>query len=163
MSENNNQNAVRPEPSAAELSDLLKIRREKLEQFREAGNDPFAITKFDVTHHSCDVKENFDALEGSTVSIAGRMMSKRIMGKASFCNVQDLGGNIQCYVARDSIGEDHYADFKKFDIGDIVGIVGTVFRTRTGEMSIHAESVTLLTKSLQMLPEKYHEIGRAHV
>ena len=156
MSENNNQNAVRPEPSAAELSDLLKIRREKLEQFREAGNDPFAITKFGVTHHSCDVKENFDALEGSTVSIAGRMMSKRIMGKASFCNVQDLGGNIQCYVARDSIGEDHYADFKKFDIGDIVGIVGTVFRTRTGEMSIHAESVTLLTKSLQMLPEKYH-------
>ncbi len=156
MSENNNQNAVRPEPTAAELSDLLRIRREKLEAFREAGNDPFTVTKYDVTHHSADIKANFDALEGSSVSIAGRMMSKRIMGKASFCNVQDLGGNIQCYVARDSIGEAPYADFKKFDIGDIVGISGTVFRTKTGEMSIHAESVKLLTKSLQILPEKYH-------
>ncbi len=156
MSENNNQNTVRPEPTAAELSDLLRIRREKLDAFREAGRDPFTVTKYDVTHHSNEIKENFDALEGSSVSIAGRMMSKRIMGKASFCNVQDLGGNIQCYVARDSIGEESYADFKKFDIGDIVGIFGNVFRTKTGEMSIHAESVKLLSKSLQILPEKYH-------
>ncbi len=155
MADNNN-NAVRPEPTAAELSDLLRIRREKLDTLREAGKDPFAVTKYDVTHHSCDIKENFDALEGSKVSIAGRMMQKRIMGKASFCNIQDLGGNIQCYVARDSIGEEPYADFKKFDIGDIVGIEGTVFRTKTGEMSVHAESVKLLTKSLQILPEKYH-------
>ncbi len=156
MADNNNNNAVRPEPTAAELSDLLRIRREKLDNLREAGKDPFAVTKYDVTHHSAEIKANFDALEGSKVSIAGRMMSKRIMGKASFCNVQDLGGNIQCYVARDSIGEEPYADFKKFDIGDIVGIEGIVFRTKTGEMSIHAESVSLLTKSLQILPEKYH-------
>ncbi len=138
------------------LNELLRIRREKLSELREAGRDPFEITKYDQTHHSLEIKENFDALEGTSVSIAGRMMSKRVMGKASFCNVQDLQGSIQCYVARDSIGEDEYKLFKKLDIGDIIGIVGNVFKTKTGEMSIHAEKVTLLSKSLQILPEKYH-------
>ena len=115
-----------------DINQLLKVRREKLAALQEAGKDPFKITKYDVTHHSAQIKENFEALEGKSVSVAGRMMSKRIMGKASFCNIQDLAGNIQCYVARDSIGEEPYADFKKFDVGDIVGIKGEVFRTKTG-------------------------------
>lgn len=139
-----------------DINQLLKVRREKLAELQAGGNDPFQITKYDVTNHSADVIDNFEALEGKTVSIAGRMMSKRVMGKASFCNVQDLKGNIQSYVARDSIGEEPYKAFKKMDIGDIVGIEGQVFKTKTGEISIHAESVTLLTKSLQVLPEKFH-------
>ncbi len=139
-----------------DINQLLKVRREKLEALQEKGKDPFRITKYDVTHHSLDIKEGFEALEGSTVSIAGRVMSKRVMGKASFCNVQDIKGNIQSYVARDSIGEESYADFKKYDVGDIVGIKGEVFKTKTGEISVHATEVTLLSKSLQILPEKYH-------
>ncbi|MCM1266913.1 MAG: lysine--tRNA ligase [Bacteroidales bacterium] len=135
---------------------LLKVRREKLAALQEAGKDPFRITKYDVTHHSQEIRDQFDALEGKTVSVAGRVMSKRVMGKASFCNVQDLQGSIQSYVARDSIGEEPYADFKKYDVGDIVGIEGKVFKTKTGEISVHAEKVTLLSKSLQILPEKYH-------
>ncbi len=139
-----------------DIGELLKIRRDKLSALQEEGKDPFQITKFDVTHHSTEVKENFEALEGKTVTVAGRMMSKRVMGKASFCNVQDLKGNIQSYVARDSIGEDEYKAFKKMDIGDIVGLEGEVFKTKTGEISIHASKVTLLSKSLQILPEKFH-------
>ena len=138
------------------LGDLLKVRREKLAALQEAGKNPFEITKYDVTHHSSDVKDNFDELEGKTVSLAGRIMSKRVMGKASFCHIQDLKGTIQVYVARDNIGEDSYKDFKKYDMGDIVGISGEVFKTKTGEISIHASSVTLLSKSLQILPEKFH-------
>ena len=138
------------------LNQLLQIRREKLAALQEAGKDPFQITKFAVTHHSTDIKENFEELEEKHVSIAGRMMSKRVMGKASFCNIQDKPGNIQVYVARDSIGTDEYADFKKFDVGDIAGIEGYVFKTKTGEISVHAEKVTLLSKSLQILPEKWH-------
>lgn len=138
------------------LGELLKVRREKLAALQEAGKNPFEITKYDVTHHSSDVKENFEELEGKSVSLAGRIMSKRVMGKASFCHIQDLKGTIQVYVARDNIGEDSYKDFKKYDIGDIVGITGEVFKTKTGEISIHATSVTLLSKSLQILPEKYH-------
>lgn len=139
-----------------DVNQLLKVRREKLAALQEAGKDPFVITKFDVTHHSQEIKDQFDALEGKTVTIAGRMMFQRIMGKASFCNVQDLQGNIQCYVARDSIGEESYADFKKYDVGDILGISGEVFKTKTGEISVHAACVTLLSKSLQILPEKFH-------
>ena len=139
-----------------DINQLLKVRREKLAALQEAGKDPFQITKYDVTNHSAELKEEFDAYEGKTVRIAGRMMSKRVMGKASFCNVQDLKGNMQSYVARDSVGEEAYADFKKYDIGDIVGIEGEVFRTKTGEISIHASNITLLSKSLQILPEKYH-------
>ena len=139
-----------------DVNQLLKIRREKLAELQNEGKDPFQITKYDVTHHSSDVKEQFDALEGHTVRVAGRMMSKRVMGKASFCNVQDLKGNIQAYVARDSVGEESYKEFKKYDIGDIVGIEGQVFRTKTGEISIHASKLTLLSKSLQILPEKFH-------
>ena len=139
-----------------DLNQLLKVRREKLLELQAAGKDPFQITKCDVTHHSREIKENYDALEGQVVRVAGRVMQKRVMGKASFCNVQDLEGNIQSYVARDSIGEEPYKDFKKFDIGDLVGIEGEVFTTKTGEISIHAASVTLLSKSLQILPEKYH-------
>lgn len=150
--ENNNQNKNQQQ----DINQLLKVRREKLAALQEAGKDPFQITKFDVTHHSQEVKDNFDALEGTRVTIAGRMMFKRVMGKASFCNIQDLKGDIQCYVARDSIGEESYADFKKYDVGDILGVSGEVFRTKTGEKSIHAASVTLLSKSLQILPEKYH-------
>ena len=138
------------------LGELLKVRREKLAALQEAGKNPFEITKYDVTHHSTDVKDNFDELEGKTVSLAGRIMSKRVMGKASFCHIQDLKGTIQVYVARDNIGEDSYKDFKKYDMGDIVGVSGEVFRTKTGEISIHAVSVTLLSKSLQILPEKFH-------
>ena len=139
-----------------DLNQLLKVRREKLANLQEAKKDPFQITKYDVTHHSTEIKENFETLQGSTVRIAGRMMSKRVMGKASFCNVQDKPGNIQVYVARDNIGEESYADFKKFDVGDLVGIEGEVFETKTGEKSIHATKVILLAKSLQILPEKYH-------
>lgn len=139
-----------------DINQLLKVRREKLAALQEAGKDPFQITKYDVTHHSQEIRDNFDALEGKGVSIAGRVMSKRIMGKASFCNVQDLQGDMQVYVARDSVGEEPYADFKKYDVGDIVGVRGEVFKTKTGEISVHASEVTLLSKSLQILPEKYH-------
>lgn len=139
-----------------DINQLLKVRREKLAALQENGKDPFQITKYDVTHHSLEIKDSFDSLEGQVVSIAGRVMSKRVMGKASFCNVQDIQGNIQSYVARDSIGEEAYADFKKYDVGDIAGIRGEVFKTKTGEISIHASEVTLLSKSLQILPEKYH-------
>lgn len=142
--------------SAQDYGELIRVRREKLAALQSEGNDPFQITKYDVTHHSTEIKEQFDQLEGKTVSVAGRMMSKRVMGKASFCNVQDLSGNIQSYVARDSLGEDAYKAFKKMDIGDIVGICGTVFKTKTGEISIHAEKVILLSKSLQVMPEKFH-------
>ena len=141
---------------AQDINQLLKIRRDKLKELQENGKDPFTITKYDVTHHSTDIKNNFEELEGKTVRIAGRVMSKRVMGKASFCNVQDLPGNIQVYVARDSIGEDAYKDFKKMDIGDIVGVKGKAFTTKTGEISVHADEVTLLSKSLQVLPEKFH-------
>jgi len=139
-----------------DVNQLLKVRREKLAELQAAGKDQFQITKYDVTHHSKDIKDGFDAMEGQMVRLAGRIMQKRVMGKASFCNIQDLKGTIQSYVARDSIGEDSYKDFKKYDIGDIVGIEGEVFKTKTGEISIHASSVTLLSKSLQILPEKYH-------
>lgn len=139
-----------------DINQLLKVRREKLAALQENDKDPFKITKYDVTHHSLEIKDGFGSLEGQSVSIAGRVMSKRVMGKASFCNVQDIQGNIQSYVARDSIGEEAYADFKKYDVGDIVGIRGEVFKTKTGEISIHAAEVTLLSKSLQILPEKYH-------
>ena len=152
MAENNAQ----VQQSQAELNEILKIRREKLAQLQAEGKDPFTITKFDVTHHSAEVRNNFEALEGKEVTVAGRMMSKRVMGKASFCNVQDLEGGIQSYVARDAVGEDEYKDFKKLDIGDIIGVTGEVFRTKTGEISIKAAKVTLLSKSLQILPEKYH-------
>ena len=143
-------------PQEQDVSQLLQIRRDKLAALQERGQDPFRITRYNQTHHSADIKADYDALEGQTVSIAGRLMAKRIMGKASFCHVQDLKGTIQCYVARDAIGEEPYADFKKLDIGDIVGVSGYVFKTKTGEISVHAESLTLLSKSLQILPEKYH-------
>ncbi|MCI8410103.1 MAG: lysine--tRNA ligase [Lachnospiraceae bacterium] len=139
-----------------DLNQLLKVRYEKLSDLQANNKNPFEITKFDVTHHSQEVKDNYDVLEGKEVTIAGRMMFKRVMGKASFCNIQDLKGSIQVYVARDDIGEDSYKDFKKYDVGDIVGIKGTVFTTKTGEKSIHATEVTLLSKSLQILPEKFH-------
>ena len=146
-----------------DINQLLKVRREKLAALQEAGKDPFQITKYDVTAHSRDIKENYDQMEGQTVSIAGRIMQKRVMGKASFCNVQDLKGNIQCYVARDDIGEESYADFKKYDVGDIVGVVGKAFTTKTGEISVHASEVTLLSKSLQILPEKYHGLTNTDI
>ena len=149
-----NQNAKQAQEP--DVHQLLKVRREKLAELQAADKDPFKITKYDVTVHSTDVKENYSEWEGKEVSIAGRVMSKRVMGKASFCNVQDLKGNIQCYVSRDDLGEDAYKDFKRMDIGDIVGIRGLVFTTKMGEISIHAHSVTLLSKSLQILPEKYH-------
>ena len=139
-----------------DINHLRQVRRDKLAELQANGQDPFQITKFDVTHHSKEVKEHFDELEGKQVVLAGRIMSKRIMGKASFCNILDLQGNIQSYVARDSIGEDEYKAFKKMDIGDIVGLTGEVFKTKTGEISIHASAVTLLSKSLQVLPEKFH-------
>ncbi len=145
-------------PQAAdekELSEILQIRRDKLAALQEAGADPFQITKYDVTHHGQDIKDQYDELEGQTASVAGRMMSKRIMGKASFCHVQDLSGTLQIYIARDSIGEEAYAGFKKMDIGDIIGVKGTVFKTKTGETSLHATELTLLSKSLQPLPEKF--------
>ena len=139
-----------------DLNQLRKVRREKLKELQDAGKDPFVVTKYDVTHHSTEIKENFEALEEKEVTIAGRMMSKRVMGKASFCNVQDKPGSIQCYVARDNVGEESYKEFKKMDIGDLVGIKGTVFKTKTGEISIHVTQVDLLAKSLQILPEKFH-------
>ena len=139
-----------------DLNQLLKVRREKLQELQANGKDPFKITKYDVTHHSQEIKDRFEELENKEVTIAGRMMFKRIMGKASFCNIQDLQGNIQSYVARDDIGEDSYKDFKKYDVGDILGIKGKVFKTKTGEISVHASEVILLSKSLQILPEKYH-------
>lgn len=152
MAENQNKNNAPQQ----DINQLLKVRREKLAILQENGKNPYEITKYDVTKHSQEIKDNFDALEGQTVAVAGRIMLKRVMGKASFCNIQDLDGDIQSYVARDSIGEESYADFKKYDIGDIVGIEGEVFRTQKGEISIHASKVTLLTKSLQILPEKFH-------
>ena len=141
---------------AEDINQLLKVRREKLANLIEAGKNPFEITKCDVTHHSMDIKDNYDEMEGKTVTIAGRMMFKRVMGKASFCNVQDLKGSIQAYVARDNIGEDSYKDFKKYDVGDLLSVTGEVFKTKTGEISIHATDVVLLSKSLQNLPEKFH-------
>lgn len=151
--QNNGKPAEQKEP---DINQLRKVRREKLANLQAEGNDPFTIRKFDVTHHSTDIKDNFDELEGKEVTVAGRMMSKRVMGKASFCNVQDLPGNIQVYVARDCIGQDEYMAFKKYDVGDIIGVKGKVFKTQTGEVTIHAEVMTLLSKSLQPLPEKFH-------
>ncbi|MBQ3180297.1 MAG: lysine--tRNA ligase, partial [Firmicutes bacterium] len=139
-----------------QVNQILQVRRDKLAALQAEGKDPFTITRYDATHHSNEVVENFEALEGQTVSLAGRIMFKRVMGKASFCNIQDMGGRMQIYVARDSIGEEAYADFKKYDIGDIIGVKGEVFATKTGEKSIHAAEVTLLCKSLQVLPEKFH-------
>lgn len=146
-----------------DIGQLLKVRREKLSALQEAGRDPFRITKYEATHHSQEIKDNFEALEGTAVSVAGRVMQKRVMGKASFCNVQDLQGNIQAYVARDNIGEESYADFKKYDVGDIVGIRGEVFKTKTGEISVHASEVVLLSKSLQILPEKFHGLTNTDI
>lgn len=146
-----------------DINQLLKVRREKLAALQEAGKDPFQITKYDVTAHSRDIKENFEQMGGKTVSIAGRIMQKRVMGKASFCNIQDLKGNIQSYVARDSVGEEAYADFKKYDVGDIVGITGEVFKTKTEEISVHATNIVLLSKSLQILPEKYHGLTNTDI
>ena len=141
-----------------ELNRVRQVRRDKLAELQQSGKDPFVITKYDQTHHSKEILDNFDSLEGKEVSIAGRIMLKRVMGKASFCHIQDRDGQIQAYVARDSVGEENYADFKKLDIGDIVGVKGTVFKTKTGEISVHAETVILLSKSLQVLPEKFHGI-----
>lgn len=152
------QDTMQNNTAQQDLSEQHRIRLEKLQAMQEAGTDPFVLTKYDVTHHSAEVKANYDDLAGKTVRVAGRMMSKRVMGKASFCNIQDLQGNIQSYVARDSIGEEPYKAFKKYDIGDIIGIEGEVFQTKTGEISIHASAITLLSKSLQVLPEKFHGI-----
>lgn len=153
MAEQNGQNN---QPKQQDINQLLKVRREKLTELQEAGRDPYQITKYDVSHHAEEIRTQFDALEGQTVSIAGRLMSKRVMGKASFGHVQDLTGKMQIYVTRDDLGEDAYKDFKRMDIGDIVGVEGFVFTTKTGEISVHAKKVTLLTKSLQILPEKFH-------
>ena len=144
------------ENQTLDTNEQVEIRKEKLETLKAAGKDPFVTTKFDVTHHSVDIRNDFENLENKQVTIAGRMMFKRIMGKASFCNLSDRYGSMQCYVARDSIGEEAYADFKKYDVGDVIGVKGYVFKTKTGEISVHAEEVTLLTKSLRPLPEKYH-------
>ena len=146
-----------------DLNQLRKVRREKLAELQQSGKDPFVITKYDQTHHSQEIKDHYEKLEGQRVSVAGRMMSKRVMGKASFCNVQDLKGNIQSYVARDSVGEENYKEFKKLDVGDVIGIEGEVFRTKTGEISIHASHVTLLSKSLQILPEKFHGLTNTDI
>lgn len=146
-----------------DLNQLRKVRREKLADMQANQKNPFEVMKYDATHHSQEIKDNFDELEGKTASVAGRIMSKRVMGKASFCNIQDLQGNIQSYVARDSIGEDLYKEFKKYDIGDIIGIEGQVFRTKTGEISLHAEKVKLLSKSLQILPEKFHGLTNTDI
>jgi len=146
-----------------DINQLLQVRRDKLSELQESGNDPFVITKYDATHHSQEVKDRFEELEGKSVSLAGRVMSKRVMGKASFCNIQDLQGNIQSYVARDSIGEEAYKAFKKMDIGDIIGLKGEVFKTKTGEISIHASSIVLLSKSLQILPEKFHGLTNTDI
>jgi len=154
MAEQNNQQKKGGQQQ--DVNQLIQVRYDKLHELQANGKNPFEITKYDVTHHSTDIKDNFESLEGQEVTVAGRMMFKRVMGKASFCNVQDLKGRIQAYVARDEIGEESYADFKKYDVGDILGIKGKVFKTQTGEISIHAQEVTLLSKSLQILPEKYH-------
>ena len=154
MAENNQKNQA-PQ-TQEELSSLLQIRRQKLTDLQAAGKDPFVITKFDVTNHSVDVKDDYDAYDGKEVVMAGRLMSKRVMGKASFAHIQDKLGRIQCYVKRDDIGEEAYADFKKYDIGDLIGVRGIVFKTQAGEISLHAQEVTLLSKSLQILPEKFH-------
>ena len=154
MAEQNNQQKKGGQQQDA--NQLIQVRYDKLHELQANGKNPFEITKYDVTHHSTDIKDNFESLEGQEVTVAGRMMFKRVMGKASFCNVQDLKGRIQAYVARDEVGEESYADFKKYDVGDILGIKGKVFKTQTGEISIHAQEVTLLSKSLQILPEKYH-------
>jgi len=146
-----------------DVNQLLKVRRTKLSELQESGNDPFQIMKYSTSHHSQDIKDNYDTLEGKEVSLAGRIMSKRVMGKAAFCNIQDLKGNIQSYVARDSVGEEEYKAFKKFDIGDVVGIKGEVFKTKTGEISIHASEVLLLSKSLQILPEKFHGLTNTEI
>ena len=146
-----------------DVNEQIKNRMDKLKALQEEGRDPFEITKYDVTNHTQDIKEHFEDFEGKEVSIAGRLMAKRVMGKASFCNVADLKGNIQLYVARDSVGEEPYARFKKFDIGDIVGVKGEVFRTQKGEMSVHVSEITLLTKSLQVLPEKFHGLTDTEV
>ena len=157
MSENiNNANAEEKELTAGEINNLMKVRREKLAALQEAGKDPFQIVKYPVDTHTNDIIDNYDAMEGKTVTIGGRLMQKRVMGKASFCNVQDRNGRIQCYVCRDSLGDEAYAEFKKFDIGDLVGIKGEVFRTKMGEISIHASEAVLLSKSLRILPEKFH-------
>ena len=150
-------NTNEPRGAGENTNEILRLRREKFDNMMAEGKDPFVIRKYEVTHHSSDIKENFSSLEGKEVTVAGRMMSKRVMGKASFCHIRDLPGDIQIYVARDSIGEEAYADFKKlFDVGDIVGAKGTVFATKTGEISVHVTELTMLTKSLQILPEKYH-------
>ncbi len=146
-----------------DINQLLKVRREKLANLQTDGKNPFEIMKYDVTHHSAQIKDMFDTLEGQAVAVAGRIMSKRVMGKASFCNIQDLKGSMQSYVARDSIGEELYKDFKKYDVGDIVGIRGEVFKTKTGEISIHASEITLLSKSLQILPEKFHGLTNTDI
>lgn len=146
-----------------DINQLLRVRREKLKDLQERGRDPFVMTKYDVTHHSKDIFDQFETLEGKKVAIAGRMMAKRVMGKASFCHIQDLQGKIQSYVARDSVGEEAYAEFKKFDVGDIVGIKGEVFKTKTGETSVHAEEIVLLSKSLQILPEKFHGLTNTDI
>lgn len=159
MAEVQNQENVQQQ----DIHQLLKVRREKLAALQEAGKDPFQIMKYDATHHSTEIKEGFENLEGQEVSVAGRIMQKRVMGKASFCNIQDLQGNIQSYVARDSIGEESYADFKKYDVGDIIGIKGEVFKTKTGEISVHAQEVLLLSKSLQILPEKFHGLTNTDI
>ena len=167
MPEKEGENIVSEQQKKAQqepdLNQLRKVRREKLADLQANGKDPFVITKYDQTHHSLEIKENFEELAGKEVSIAGRMMSKRVMGKASFCNVQDLQGNIQSYVARDSIREEAYKEFKKMDVGDVIGITGEVFETKTGEKSIHASSVTLLSKSLQILPEKFHGLTNTDI
>ncbi len=156
MAENNNENVQEVQLSKEELNELIKVRKEKLFAMQEAGNDPFEIVKYDVDTHTDEIRDNFEEMEGKEVTIAGRLMSKRIMGKASFCNVQDRNGRMQAYVSRNDIGDDPYAAFKKYDIGDIIGIKGIVFKTKTGEISVHAHEVVLLSKSLQILPEKFH-------
>ena len=153
MAENRNQEK---NGGQQDTSQLLKVRYDKLRELQENGKDPFVITRYDVTNHTADIRDHFEEMEGKEVAVAGRMMFKRVMGKASFCNIQDLKGRIQSYVARDDIGEESYKEFKKYDVGDILGIRGTVFKTKTGEISIHAAEVTLLCKSLQILPEKFH-------
>lgn len=165
IQENNPQQQKSSQKNTLEpdLNQLRKVRREKLADLQENGKDPFIVTKYEQTHHSNEIKENYEDLEGKTISIAGRMMSKRVMGKASFCNVQDLKGNIQSYITRDTLGEDVYKEFKKMDVGDIVGIQGEVFKTKTGEVSIHAASVSLLSKSLQILPEKFHGLTNTDI
>ena len=161
--ENNMQGMEESVQSKEEVNRLVKVRKDKLAELQAAGKDPFQLTKYHMTHHSMEIKNNFDEFNGKTVSIAGRLMQKRVMGKASFCNVQDLQGNIQSYVARDNIGEEAYADFKKYDVGDLVGIKGEVFLTKTGEISVHAWEVILLAKSLNVLPEKYHGLTNTYL